>query len=503
MKKISLFVKFQIFAIVPIILLTLLLTKEHYISFFSCGIVLSLLVGAIVFYVKKKVSNPLLIIINGLRTRVDSLNASSDQISNTAHYIGSGVKEQYRGLNVAKSIMEDVTGMVNENEKNASVARNKTSEFVSISLNGLGSIENLNSTFHEIEKGNDDMLLTIEKSQKDQERIAQMVQEIGNKTKVINDIVFQTKLLSFNASVEAARAGEHGKGFAVVAEEVGKLATLTQTAALEITQIVSENKTAVESIIKEQSKAIGVVSIQMKNNISASATQVESCSKLFDRIAEESKELNRNVEAILNSSEKQKRGFEEMSNAFISLIDSVKQNALLGQQAEQAATLVNSENKALGKNIHDLMSFIFADEEANRVNEIASLKWSSKFLLNIDDMDDEHLQIVSIINQLVDLVNKKKVKEMEACLDNLLSVSTNHFAHEEQFMQKINYPDFNSHKRIHEAILKQLGEHRSQFGTPEFDASRFIRFVQNWLLSHILGVDMQYAEHFSNNKQAA
>jgi len=41
----------------------------------------------------------------------------------------------------------------------------------------------------------------------------------------MNDIVFQTKLLSFNASVEAARAGIHGKGFAVVADEVGNLAT--------------------------------------------------------------------------------------------------------------------------------------------------------------------------------------------------------------------------------------------------------------------------------------
>jgi methyl-accepting chemotaxis protein len=54
--------------------------------------------------------------------------------------------------------------------------------------------------------------------------IVGMIQEIGNKTKIINDIVFQTKLLSFNASVEAARAGEQGKGFAVVASEVGSLA---------------------------------------------------------------------------------------------------------------------------------------------------------------------------------------------------------------------------------------------------------------------------------------
>ncbi len=53
-------------------------------------------------------------------------------------------------------------------------------------------------------------------------------EDIGDKTKVINDIVFQTKRLSFNASVEAARAGEHGKGFAVVAEEVGNLAQMSK-----------------------------------------------------------------------------------------------------------------------------------------------------------------------------------------------------------------------------------------------------------------------------------
>ena len=60
------------------------------------------------------------------------------------------------------------------------------------------------------------------------------MEQIKDKVNIINDIVFQTKLLSFNASVEAARAGENGKGFAVVAEEVGNLASVSGKAANEI-----------------------------------------------------------------------------------------------------------------------------------------------------------------------------------------------------------------------------------------------------------------------------
>ncbi|MCX7978832.1 MAG: methyl-accepting chemotaxis protein, partial [Bdellovibrionaceae bacterium] len=72
-----------------------------------------------------------------------------------------------------------------------------------------------------------------------------VIRQVAKKTEVINEIVFQTKLLSFNASVEAARAGEAGKGFAVVAEEVGKLAKMSGDAATEISQIVEKGLSAV------------------------------------------------------------------------------------------------------------------------------------------------------------------------------------------------------------------------------------------------------------------
>ena len=66
---------------------------------------------------------------------------------------------------------------------------------------------------------------------------------------MINDIVFQTKLLSFNASVEAERAGEHGKGFAVVAQEVGNLATMSGESAEEITKILDESVKMVQKLV--------------------------------------------------------------------------------------------------------------------------------------------------------------------------------------------------------------------------------------------------------------
>ena len=59
------------------------------------------------------------------------------------------------------------------------------------------------------------------------EEINETSSQIANIIKTIEDISFQTNILSLNASIEAARAGEAGKGFAVVAGEVGQLAGKT------------------------------------------------------------------------------------------------------------------------------------------------------------------------------------------------------------------------------------------------------------------------------------
>ena len=114
--------------------------------------------------------------------------------------------------------------MVKRNEENAEGSKIISDQGMQSSEAGRKAMTSMMEAIHEIDESNKDILKTVEDSNNNISEISNSIRQIGEKTKVINDIVFQTKLLSFNASVEAARAGEQGKGFAVVAEEVGNLA---------------------------------------------------------------------------------------------------------------------------------------------------------------------------------------------------------------------------------------------------------------------------------------
>jgi len=140
---------------------------------------------------------------NVLLDNVDKLNSSSNEAA--------------ASLEETAAALEEITSTIINNSDNVTSMANYASKVTDAAKNG----ERL---------ANDTMVAMDD--------INTQVNSINEAITVIDQIAFQTNILSLNAAVEAATAGEAGKGFAVVAQEVRNLASRSAEAAKEIKSIV-------------------------------------------------------------------------------------------------------------------------------------------------------------------------------------------------------------------------------------------------------------------------
>ncbi len=145
--------------------------------------------------------------------------------------------------------------------------------------------------------------------------MTEISERIGGVTDGINDIAFQTNLLSLNAGVEAARAGEHGKGFAVVATEVRSLSETSAKSAGEISGLISDSQSRIQK------------SHKLFSELNASIEQ------LIDNILK----ISKFVEDVEAGSSEQSRQINK-TTASVSELDEVTQkNAAMSEESAAAA----------------------------------------------------------------------------------------------------------------------------------------------------------------------
>ena len=119
-----------------------------------------------------------------------------------------------------------------------------------------------------------------------------------------------------------------------------------------------------------------------------------------------------------------------------------------------------------------------------------------KFSVQVTEMDREHQKIIQLMNQLHALYKQgAPASEQGKALTALAEYTVKHFADEEAYMTKIQYPGLAVHKGVHKNLLERVGQFVAAFKASGKLGDDLFVFLKMWLSAHICGVDAKYGIH--------
>jgi len=205
-----------------------------------------------------------------------ALQQTSNVFSENVQILANSSKDQAVSLNETSEALSDVTRNIQSTTQNSKQMSKLASEVTSSSHNG----HNLAT-----------------KTASAMEDINEKVDAIQEAISVIDQIAFQTNILSLNAAVESATAGEAGKGFAVVAGEVRNLAARSAEAAKEIKELV-EAASSQANVGKETAHEMIKGYEELNENIKQTTLLIDSVAKDSNIQREKIEQINDSIELI-------------------------------------------------------------------------------------------------------------------------------------------------------------------------------------------------------------
>lgn len=293
-----------------------------------------------------------------LEASSSELLGASNRIASSATELSESATEQAAALQETVAAVDEISAMVEKNAEAANRSKDTSTESRATAEKGKQIIDSMLRSIDEIDHANNEISMQMDQSNRELSEITKLMSDISNKTKVINEIVFQTKLLSFNASVEAARAGEYGKGFAVVAEEVGNLAQMSGNAAKDITTMLEDSVRKVDTIVSETKTRVERLMSMSKEKVKVGSDTAKQANEALEEIITNVATVDTLVTEIAVASNEQSTGIREISKAVGQMEQVTQQNSTVAQQSSVSAAQLNSQATALNAVVGDLASVV-------------------------------------------------------------------------------------------------------------------------------------------------
>lgn len=252
----------------------------------------------------KNINKGLSVVIRNINNSSIQVSVGSDQVSAAAQSLAQGTTEQASSVQELAATISDIAVKTGENLNECNAATDAVNVSATLMQEANAHMKNMTAAMDRINAASD----KIEKIMKS-----------------IEDIAFQTNILSINAAVEAAKVGEAGKGFAVVAEEVGNLASKSHESAKSTAALIAESSNAVKDGMKI----------------------AEETAETLNKVVEASAEVIKIVSKVAEYSSVQAESIQQVSIGMDQISSVVQTNSATAEESAAASEELNQQSMIL------------------------------------------------------------------------------------------------------------------------------------------------------------